>query len=73
MTRTNRQKRIRAEARRLAETTNRPGCPTPAKRAYETEEAIHKALRSSKHIGKPVTIYQCACDALHLTKRKARK
>ena len=47
----------------------RPGCPTPAKKAYETEDAIHKALRSSKFIGGPIRIYDCPCGHLHLTKR----
>ena len=69
MTRTRRQKRIRAAARGVPE---RPGCPTPAKRAYENAEAVHKALRSSRFIGKPVSIYECACGTLHLTKRKSK-
>lgn len=71
MTRTNRQKALRAAAKRLDGTANRPGCPTPAKRGYENEEAVHKALRGSKYIGKPISIYKCNCGTRHLTKRKA--
>ena len=70
MTRTNRQKFLRAEAKRLAATTTRPGCPTPAKRSYKNAEAVHKALKGSKYIGRPISIYTCPCGALHLTKRK---
>lgn len=69
MTRTNRQKRLRAAAKGVE---LRPGCPSPAKKAYENAEAVHKALRSSKFIGRPVSIYTCACGALHLTKRKQK-
>lgn len=71
MTRTARQKRIRAAAQRIA-AGDRPGCPTPAKRGYANEEAVHKALRSSRFIGRPIGIYQCACGTLHLTKRKRK-
>jgi hypothetical protein len=71
VTRTNRQKALRAQAKRLRLTTGRNGCPTPEKRGYENEEAVHKALRGSKFIGKPISIYECKCGTLHLTKRKA--
>jgi len=69
MTRTARQKRLRAAAKGHPE---RPGCPTPAKRAYQNKEAVHKALKSSRVIGRPISIYECPCGTLHLTKRKRK-
>lgn len=69
MTRTRTSKVRRAALRAAGKHPDRPACPTPAKRAYETEEAIHKALRSSRFIGKPIGIYECQCGTLHLTKR----
>jgi hypothetical protein len=60
---------IRTAASKARRQPPREGCPTPAKKAYATEDAIHKALRSSRFAGRPIRIYQCPCGHLHLTKR----
>lgn len=71
MTRTARQKAIR-KARREA-LAPRPGCPHPRKRAYKDEEAASHALRASRRTGRPISIYECVCGSLHLTKQKKHR
>lgn len=70
MTRTAADKARRRAIQAAKYAKPRPGCPTPAKRAYDNEAAIHKALRSSYAAGRPMGIYKCDCGSLHLTRKK---
>ncbi|AYN58528.1 hypothetical protein HOU70_gp47 [Arthrobacter phage Liebe] len=71
MTRTARQKRIRAAQR--AQLAPRPGCPHPAKGAYADEAAVSAALRRSRVSGLPIRVYPCPCGAWHLTSKPDRR
>lgn len=70
MTRTQRQKRIRAL--RTASKAERMNCPTPHKRGYGYPEAVHMALKQSRN-HKPNTIYLCKCGKYHITTKTKRK
>lgn len=46
----------------------RPGCPTPLKLAFDTEEQAHQVLRYMSHDGrtvKPCRAYLCDCGYWH--------
>lgn len=65
MTRTKRQKMLRAKVVRNKKP--RPGCPTPWKRSYTQADLISTALRRSRNTASPSKHYLCKCGAHHFT------
>lgn len=52
-------------------------CPTPGKKAYDTESEARVGLRNVKAGGnswvKPNRVYECPCGKWHLSKAARRK
>ena len=68
MTRTKRQKRIRAAIR--AAKANRSNCPNPTKRGYSQSEILIQTMRVSAAGGRPIAFYKCKCGMWHLTTKR---